>query len=505
MLFNSPEFIFLFVPAAVALHFFLARFGVMPAVIGTTVSSLFFYAVWNPPYVVLPVLSILANFWIAQCIVQAEKVWARPFFIGGIAANLAVLSYYKYWDFLLSIVDGHKAVPPNVPLALSFTTFVQIAFLVYVYQRRELPQFRFYALFVAFFPHLIAGPIVRWGSLGSQLLDKSRYRFNWDNAALGLTIFVFGLAKKVLIADTLALHAGPVFDAAAHQELITALAAWLGCFGFALQMYFDFSGYSDMAIGLGLLFNFKLPINFAAPLRSTSMIDLWRRWHMTLSRLARDLIYVPLAAGHESTIRRSASLMLTMVVIGVWHGAGWTFVAWGAFHGVAVLINQAWHWLRGLHKPTQNARVLGWAVTFTVFASSAVFFRAPDIESSWYLIKAMSGFGRVATVSDFPLEWDSWLIRHDYASRDFVLTWLGTTWSVVGTLWLLVALLVMCCVPDTLEIVNYREGDAQSRWRRNLGRFAWRPSWPWALAVIVLFAVVLTRIGQVSEFLYYQF
>jgi alginate O-acetyltransferase complex protein AlgI len=505
MLFNSTEFIFLFLPLAVVLHFALARWRVDAAIVGTTLTSLVFYAVWNPPFVLLPVVSIILNFLVARSIVGADARTARGLLIAGIVANLLALSYYKYADFLLSIIDGHKAVPPMVPLALSFTTFVQVAFLVHVYQRKVLPAFHVYALFVAFFPHLIAGPIVRWSSLGRQLGDQSRYRVDWNNVALGLTIFIFGLAKKLLIADQLSRHVGALFDAASRGEAVTPAAAWLGCFTYSFQVYFDFSGYSDMAVGLGLLFNFRLPINFAAPLRSSNMFDLWRRWHMTLARLARDLIYVPLAAGHDSTIRRSASLMLTMVVVGIWHGAGWPFVAWGAFHGMALLTNQAWRWWRGLRELTLVKRLGGWVVTLTAFAFSMAFFRASDIETSWHLIKAMFGFGLSGVPGQLPMWFDDWMLRHGYLSEDFVLQWLGGNWSVVGSLSLAGALLIACCIPDTMEIVDYREADAQTRWRRQLGSLAWRPTWPWAAVTAVLFAVMLFRIGRVSEFLYYQF
>ena len=285
MLFNSPEFIFLFLPAAFALHFALARWGITAAAVATTISSLLFYAWWNPPFVVLPVASIAANFWLAQRIVAADKAGARLWLIAGICADVLVLCYYKYADFRSRSSTAPRA-PPNVPLALSFTTFVQIAFLVYTYRRSTLPALSRYALFVSFFPHLIAGPIVRWENLGRQLDDKARYRPDWDNIALGLTIFVLGLVKKILLADPLARFVAVVFDAAAHGEPLTAAAAWGGCMLFAAQVYFDFSGYSDMAIGLGLLFNFRLPINFAAPLRSVNIFDLWRRWHITLSQLA---------------------------------------------------------------------------------------------------------------------------------------------------------------------------------------------------------------------------
>jgi alginate O-acetyltransferase complex protein AlgI len=290
----------------------------------------------------LPILSIAINFMLAQLIRASNERVARQLLIAGIAANLLVLGYFKYADFFVSIVEGRKPVMPDIPLALSFTTFVQIAFLVDIWRRRGAVSLPIYALFVSFFPHLIAGPIVRWDELGPQLRDRLRYRADWNNIALGLSIFCLGLAKKVLIADKLSPHVAPVFDAAARGEALTAAAAWGAAGAYTAQLYFDFSGYSDMAVGLGLLFNLRLPINFAAPLRATSIIDLWRRWHITLSRFLRDFVYVPLGGAAGRPIRRSANLLITMVLGGLWHGANWTFVLWGAFHGVLLAANHLW-------------------------------------------------------------------------------------------------------------------------------------------------------------------
>ena len=505
MLFNSAEFIFLFLPVAVARHFTLARWSVNAGVVGTTLSSLAFYAWWNPPFVLLPVLSILATFWLARHILAADKVNARSLLVAGIVANLLVLCHYKYADFLLSIIDGHKFIPPRVPLALSFTTFVQIAFLVYVHQRRLKADFGRYALFVAFFPHLIAGPVVRWGSLGKQIDDPSRYRLDWGNVALGLTIFVFGLAKKVLIADRLSPHVAGVFDAAARGEPIAPFAAWAGCFAFSAQIYFDFSGYSDMAIGLGLLFNFRLPINFAAPLRSTNMLDLWRRWHVTVCRLARDLIYVPVSRANPSTLGRTFALTLTMMVLGVWHGAGWTFVVWGAYNVALLLINQSWRAVRPSWGPSAAGAFCGWALTFTAFCAGAVFFRGADIDASWHLIHAMAGLGGTPMPDSVPVEWDDWAIKNGYFSEAFVRAWFGMNWSMVGTLWTAAAVAIALLAPDTMEIVDYREGDAQSNWRRAVGPLEWRPS-PVTFAFTgALFAVAFFELNRANEFLYYQF
>ena len=360
MLFNSPEFIFVFLPAAVVLHFLLARHSVAAACLTTTITSLIFYLWWRPPFVLLPVLSILVNFALGSWIVRADALTARRLMILGICGNMAVLIYFKYADFLLSIVTGMPVGAPKVPLALSFTTFVQIAFLVDVWRRREVGRFDQYSMFVAFFPHLIAGPIVRWTELGPQIAEPSRYRVDWNNVALGLTIFLFGLAKKMLIADPLGEFVAPVFDAAARGEAVTAAAAWGGALAYSGQLYFDFSGYSEMAIGLGLLFNLRLPINFAAPFRATSIVDFWRRWHVSLSRFLRDFVYVPLGGSRRGPSRSAVNLVATVTIGGLWHGAGWTFIAWGAWNGVLLAINHRLAAVAriGAADPHQDALVL---------------------------------------------------------------------------------------------------------------------------------------------------
>src|SRR5450631_3834974 len=356
MLFNSLEFIFVFLPIAATLHFLAARGGIVAAVIATTITSLFFYAWWKPPLVVLPVLSIVFNYWIAQGIWKSSRKTARLLLIFGVTANLLVLGYFKYSDFFLSMFQQRLPRNQDVPLALSFTTFVQIAFLAEAARQPTSIAFPRYAMFVSFFPHLIAGPIVRWTELGTQLADKIRYRVNWENIACGLTIFCLGLSKKVLYADKLAPHVAGVFDAAATGAPITAAAAWGASVAYSVQLYFDFSGYSDMAVGLGLLFNFRLPINFAAPFRATSIIDLWRRWHISLSRFLRDFVYVPMGGNERGWVRRSINLIATMVLGGLWHGANWTFIVWGAFHGVLLVFNHLWRTLRGPQKSNLLSR-----------------------------------------------------------------------------------------------------------------------------------------------------
>ena len=506
MLFNSSEFIFVFLPFAVLLHFALARWSVTAAVIATTLTSLLFYAWWNPPFILLPVLSITVNFLIAHAMRAGGESNARRLLIIGIVANLAVLGFFKYGDFLVSIFEGRKPNPPEVPLALSFTTFVQIAFLVDVWRRRGAVDLPIYAMFVAFFPHLIAGPIVRWEELGPQLRDRARYRLDWNNIALGLTIFTLGLAKKVLIADKLAPHVGPVFDAAARGDPLTAFAAWGAAFGFSAQIYFDFSGYSDMAVGLGLLFNLRLPVNFAAPFRSTNVIDLWRRWHASLARFMRDFVFMPLGGRARNPIKRLAYLVATLTIGGLWHGANWTYIAWGALNGVAIAINHAWRMRRGKKRETSiPGRFAGWFVTFLVFVVTVVFFRAADIGAAAHMVKAMAGFGNAPYADVMHVGWDQWGIRVGYISESLVRSWLGGYWSVVGTLLTAGALAIAFFIPDTMELVDYREGEPYHEWRRNVGVLAWQPSVKWFLVLMLLFIASFANILQFTEFLYYQF
>jgi hypothetical protein len=275
--------------------------------------------------------------------------------------------------------------------------------------------------------------------------------------------------------------------------------------GYSAQLYFDFSGYSDMAVGLGLLFNLRLPINFAAPLRATSIIDLWRRWHVSLSRFLRDFVYVPLGGNRGGPVRRSAVLVATMVIGGFWHGANWTFLAWGAFHGILLAINHAWRTLHGEREQTRLRRFAGWLATFVAFAIGMAFFRAIDIATAGRVIEAMAGFGTSPADAEIKVGWDLWGIRTGVLSESFVRAWLGSYWSVVGTLWVAGALAVALFVPDTMELVDYREGEPHSDWRRPIGALAWQPSVAWAAAVIVLFAFSYTHFWQFSEFLYYQF
>jgi D-alanyl-lipoteichoic acid acyltransferase DltB (MBOAT superfamily) len=502
VLFNSYEFIFLFLPVAVLGHFAVAVLGGTAAAGWTAALSLAFYAWWNPPYVGLIAGSILANFALARAILSGGQALARGALIAGIAGNLAVLAYYKYAGFLASMVVADAAAPAFVPLALSFTTFVQIAFLVDLWRRRgAAPPFGDYAMFVTFFPHLIAGPIVRWGELGPQIADGRMRRVDWANVAMGLTMFAIGLAKKVLLADPIAVHVAPVFDAAAAGEPLTAAAAWGGAVAFGMQLYFDFSGYSDMAVGLALLLNLRLPVNFASPYRAASIIEFWRRWHISLSRFLRDYLYIPLGGNRRGAARRYVNLMVVMTLGGLWHGAGWTFVAWGALHGAFLLVNHAWRAVRGERAPSRAGRLAAWALTFAAVSVAWVFFRATDLDAACAVIAAMAWGTTAPAPEQLALPWDDHLVRSGLVSEAWLREWLGAAWSVRATLWTIGLAAIAVLLPDTAALVGYRADAAAAppAWLR------WRPSTPWLAATLALFLVTLTQVTRVSEFLYFQF
>lgn len=331
MLFNSYEFIFLFLPVTVLTFFQFARFSNQLAAIWLVIVSLFFYGWWNPIYVGLLLVSIVFNYAASLALLCACKLghkWInRSILIFTIGANLILLGYFKYMNFFITnlndVLGTHYGLAGIIlPLGISFFTFTQIAFLVDTSRgfARE-HSFIHYALFVTYFPHLIAGPLLHHNEMMPQFNKPETYHIDYQNIAVGLTIFSIGLFKKVFFADGMAEHVKPVFDAAAQGQLLSFKAAWGGMLSYTIQLYFDFSGYSDMAIGLSRLFGVKLPVNFDSPYKAVNIIEFWRRWHMTLSRFLRDYLYIPLGGNRGGPVRHHINLMLTMVLAGFWHGA----------------------------------------------------------------------------------------------------------------------------------------------------------------------------------------
>lgn len=393
MLFNSYEFIFLFLPFTFFIYFYLLQKRLITGAKGFLVfTSLFFYSWWNISYLPIILSSMLFNYVIGNSLNENFKkvrIHKKSLLAFGIIANIALLGYFKYTDFLLEnfnlAFDG--SVPLlhlALPLAISFFTFQQIAYLIDSY-RAETAEYDFlnYSLFVTFFPQLIAGPIVHHAEMMPQFASKWNLVKNYRNIATGLFIFSIGLFKKVVIADTFAKWATAGFDQA---EVLNLLEAWATSLSYTFQLYFDFSGYTDMAIGAALLFNIKLPINFNSPYKALDIQDFWRRWHITLSRFLRDYIYIPLGGNRKGPFRTYSNLLTTFVLGGIWHGAGWTFVFWGFLHGMALVIHRFWKQL-GFTMP----KILAWFITFNFVNISWVFFRAKEWEDAVKVLRGMIG------------------------------------------------------------------------------------------------------------------
>lgn len=403
MLFNAYEFIFFFLPITLAGFFLLsgARRG-SAAKAWLVLASLFFYAYWNPAYLPLLLVSLAVNYRVSSALMRVRATFGRKvILVLGLAFNLGLLGYFKYANFFVESFNALagtqiRLAPIVLPLAISFFTFEQIAYLVDTFwgtSKRYGPVD--YGLFLIFFPQLIAGPIVHSQEMLPQFAGEPK-RFRADDLAIGITMFLIGLFEKVLIADTVARYATPVFAAAAGGATLSLLEAWGGTLAYTLQLYFDFSGYSDMAIGLGRMFGIRIPLNFDAPYQAVNIVDFWRRWHITLSRWLREYLYIPLGGNRQGSVRRYANLFITMLLGGLWHGAGWTFVFWGALHGVYLIINHAWSALAkltGLAARFNNrwGRTLSRGLTFLAVVIGWVFFRAESWDAAIRVLWGMMG------------------------------------------------------------------------------------------------------------------
>jgi alginate O-acetyltransferase complex protein AlgI len=422
MLFTSGEFLFVFLPVTLSVFFATARLlGKGAAAFWLALASLAFYGYWRTEHVLLLVASIAFNYLCGELILKARSgavVSPKAAVTIGVSVNLAALMYFKYADLLVRTIDevsGARLPLPGVtlPLGISFFTFTQIAYLVDVYAGKVVERNpTHYALFATYFPHLIAGPVLHHSEMMPQFRLPGIYLPRLRNFAIGLTFLCVGLAKKVLVADTVAPIANAVFDNAA-QAAFAASVAWLGVVAYTLQIYFDFSGYSDMAVGLSLLIGVRLPYNFNSPYQSWNITEFWRRWHMTLSRFLRDYLYIALGGNRHGQVRRYFNLLTTMVLGGLWHGASWTFALWGALHGIYLVINHGWHRLRdalSLPSPAPKsvtaiaARVAATALTLLCVMIGWVFFRAKDLATAGSILTSMFNPGRQGGALPLPIE-----------------------------------------------------------------------------------------------------
>jgi len=497
MLFNSYQFVFVFLPVALIGFFLLGRVNRLWAAGWLALASIVFYGYWSVKYIPLLLGSVIFNYLCGRAIARRAKTQqGRRLLIASITADLLLLGFYKYADFFLtSIGDIAGTQLPTLaivlPIGISFFTFTQIAFLVDAYRgiAREY-SFTHYLLFATYFPHLIAGPILHHAEIMPQFESPAPYRFSSRSFAMGVTIFTIRLAKKVLIADHFGFTASRVFDAAQAGVAIPLTAAWVGVLSYSFQLYFDFSGYTDMAIGISRLFGVDLPINFYSPYKSASIIEFWQRWHMTLSRFLRDYLYFPLGGNRKGKLRRYLNLMITMLLGGLWHGANYTFVLWGGLHGLYLVVNHAW---RSLPRRARNvdavapirvatAMFASRVATFLCVSVAWVFFRANDLGAASNLLRGMLGM--------------SGLTVHPLAAAPQRL--LARSLPEFAVVFLAAGVLVWA-MPNTRQITDRLE---RALVNPAAERFYLRIV-PAAAGVVLALAVLEMR--QISTFLYFQF
>lgn len=502
MLFNSYEFIFVFLPVV----YLLCNYGIkfLPGVVPGTpeenetrikflfVSSLVFYGWWFWKYIFIILASILINFYISKQMKRsgASKI-NKLYLVFGVLFNLSLLGYFKYSYFLvdnLSQVIGKEISFEKVilPIGISFFTFQQIAWLIDRY-KGEKGEYSFwrYGLFVTFFPQLIAGPIVHHRQLIPQfegLVGKK----TWQNLYLGISIFALGLFKKVVIADSAALLSSPIFDAAALGQQPDFVQAWIATLGYTLQIYFDFSAYSDMAVGIGLMFGIRLPINFASPYKSSSIIEFWQRWHITLSSFLRDYLYIPLGGNRAGRPRQFANILVTMALGGFWHGASWNFLLWGVMHGFFIVANHLWRLQRSLVLP----RWFAFGLTLLVVVAAWVPFRAADISATISMYRGLMGMNGVSLPGFLSISVLEALPFIKFAGLGPINLWVAATILPLG---FAIALLM----PNNLEYHRYSPDGAGEIVQR-FGIWA-------VLFASLCLSLSLLKLNDVSEFLYFQF
>ena len=506
MLFNSPEFIFGFVPMTLLGFFLLARRSHALALAWLTLASLVFYGWWNPQWLPLMLASIAFNFAAGREIAGRARglgirglafASRRSLLIAAITINLALLVVFKYAAFLL---DSAAALSGTsfawqgfeLPLGISFFTFTQIAFLVDVHQRKasDFDPVR-YGLFVTYFPHLIAGPILHHKEMMPQFARPDIFRFSADRLADGCVLFILGLFKKVVLADAFGGYASPAF-AAAGTHALTFFESWGAALSYTLQIYFDFSGYCDMAIGLAWMIGVQLPMNFRSPYKAQNIADFWRRWHMTLSRFLRDYLYIPLGGNRKGWARQQTNLMLTMLLGGLWHGAGWTFVIWGGLHGLYLVVFHGWR--RGVERhfgsewPAALRTItapLAWMATFLAVVVAWVFFRATDVHAALSMLRGMAGLNG-ALLPDQIIGFVPALA--DLANGAGKVPYLGD-----GTVMGCVEMVLMLALGMALALGTPTLPELRARWRYAL--------------IVPCAALALQRVlyGSASPFLYFQF
>lgn len=472
MLFNSIEFLFVFLPITFFVYFYLNKLKLIKiATAWLVIASLCFYSYWKIDYLPLILISMLFNYSVGSTLSNTAKlkINKKIVMLFAIVVNVALLSYYKYFDFIIENINVLFKTDFNymnivLPLAISFFTFQQIAYIVDSYEGKTKEyDFLTYSLFVTFFPQLIAGPIVHHKEMMPQF-DRLRNRFiNHKNISIGLFLLAVGLFKKVMIADYFSIFVKATFDG---LPIMTCFEAWCASLSYTFQLYFDFSGYCDMAMGIGYMFNIVLPQNFNSPYKADSIQDFWRRWHMTLSRFLREYIYIPLGGNRKGKLKTYVNLFTTFLIGGLWHGANWTFVVWGALHGFAICIHRFWK--------TFNIKIPHFVAVFMTFLFANftwVYFRATTIETANKIISSMFGLNGFAPIVINKM-------RFSFENGSIKLS----------LLLLIPSIILVFCVKNSIEF--------SQRLKPNRICF---------IVTLVMLLVSILSINKVSEFLYFQF
>lgn len=487
MLFNSYEFIFLFLPITFGIYFWFTKKKLIKASKRWLVfTSLFFYSWWNIIYLPLILGSVFFNFAVGFSLSKAEssiqKIISRKLLlVFGIISNIILLAYFKYMNFFILNTNllfhtQLDLIPIILPLGISFFTFTQIAYLVdaYRYEVNEMDYLN-YTLFVTFFPHLLAGPILHHKEMMPQFDSFKNKAVNYQNIASGLFLFFIGLFKKVIIADTFAQWANAGFKSA---ETLDLFEAWATSLSYTFQLYFDFSGYTDMALGVALLFNIHLPINFNGPYKALDIQDFWRRWHITLSRFLRDYIYIPLGGNRNGELRTYTNLFSVFLIGGLWHGASWMFIIWGALHGSAIILHRVWK----SFSLTMN-KYIAWFITFNFINITWIFFRAENWENAKNILLGLLGFNGIV-LSDKYAEKLSFLLNYHI----FFGEWLVHIKGNKSYTWILAALVMTFLLKNSVYYVN--------QFKPNIFNL---------IVTIVISSYAISNMSKISEFLYFNF
>jgi alginate O-acetyltransferase complex protein AlgI len=459
------------------------------AMLWLVLSSLFFYGWWNPSLLSLIISSIIVNYCIGEVIRKVKKRTAFICMVLGVVFNLGLIGYFKYANFFVDTVNQFIGASYHLdkiilPLAISFFTFQQITYLVDRYHDDiEDHGFLHYCLFVTFFPQLIAGPIVHHKEILTQFTHKLFCKINANNLALGISVFSIGLFKKVILADGISTYSTAMFSSAENGLMLSIEEYWIGALAYSMQLYFDFSGYSDMAIGLALLFGINLPINFNSPYKATSIIEFWTRWHITLSRFLKDYVYIPLGGNRHGANIKYRNLIITMLLGGLWHGAGWTFVIWGGLHGIYLAINHFWRFVVAKFKYDLSSflvtkRAFSFIITFMAVLVGWVIFRSDSISTASTILLGMCG-----------------LVNGEYQ---------GLFSLSRATLCVFILLFIALFLPNTQQIVGYlnRIEDKATKLDNII---VWSPSLAWCIYTAALLSTSILFLSRESEFLYFQF